>query len=1401
MNLRNAGEYNIGLDLGTGSVGWAVTDLDGELLHFKGKPTWGSRIFPSADTAAGARTARGQRRRYERRRWRLNLLQSLFGEEMQKVDAEFFIRLNQARLLKEDRAEGHSEYRWPLFNASDFTERDYYKKFPTIYHLRAWLMETNEKADLRLIYLAFHNIVKARGNFLHQDSPGLSAEKADMTSAIEHFCSVLPSWLESIDGDVPDVDNDSYRAKLNDILGNPSSTRRGKQADVQEALGLGKDKAAKDMAKEISNAFVGYKAEFSKIFGEVGETTKFALSDDERVEAYREAVSDEALPLFEALCEVYSSFVLMGILSGGGEPITSGALVNVTGRTISYCKVREFEQYKADLALLKELVRTYAPSKYDEFFRGAFYEGTHKYNPSEAKGYTKYDAKRGGQSYEDFFKDVKKLLDGTDAVTDERYSGMLNGFAEGRFLRRLKTSDNGSIPYQLHLEEMTAIIENQARFYPFLEQEQEKIESLVSFRIPYYVGPLTQKSAAKDKAGKLRFAWAERLPGKEDEPVYPWSWESVIDKNGAAHRFIQRMTSDCTYLMGEPVLPKCSLLYEEFCVLNELNGAKWSADGDKEHRFDYADRVDIINELFREKRSVSFKNVEDWLRRERQWSSAHVFGGQGATKFESSLSSYRFFCKDIFKVDELPERDIPMVETIIRWNTLFEDRSILKEELERHFGPSSDSPRLSAEQIKKICKKRFTGWGKLSQELLDGIKARTDNGPKTIMDIMREGDPAAGARANAMVFMEVLHDERLGFEEIIAERNAAKLPGNELLEVEDIPGSPALRRTVNQATRIVEEIARIAGHAPTNIFIETTREEDPKKKGNRTRRRYDKIKEAVAVFKKESAEFAREDLSQDLLKCKDSFDDERLVLYFMQGGKSLYSDKLLDINRLSEYQVDHIIPQSYTKDDSFENKALVLRSENQRKTDAMLIDPVIRRQMALYWRALHDAELIGDKKFENLMRSKVGENKLKGFIARQLVETSQIVKLTKMMLEDHVPEARVVPIRASLSHELREVNKYYKCREINDFHHAHDALLAAEVGRFLLKRHSAMYDKPIGYTHVVRDFVRKQRAEAKREGRMPGSASFFIASFLRSGFSKETGEVFKDDWDADFECERIRKYLNYKQVFISRMPEETSGAFWDATIYSPRKKGKNLSLRLKKELPTERYGGYSSEEQAFFFIGAGIKGRGGSRKLYFGGVPVNNVQGNIEQLELAQMEKAGLSGAEILREKINKYSLVSQGDDIYYLATLDRVYPARQLAAGARMMEYAETASRFANGEKLTKRQRELMDAGCFTDLYRFIADNMSKLCSKYSTVSAFLYEKAAVYDGLDANEKARLLVGLMKYCSDSTTCKVDLSALGGAKNAGKFKSGFLFSGKDPITFIDQSVTGMFEKRKTIGGL
>ena len=43
--------YYLGLDMGTDSLGWAVTDSSYHILRAKGKDLWGVRLFPAAETS------------------------------------------------------------------------------------------------------------------------------------------------------------------------------------------------------------------------------------------------------------------------------------------------------------------------------------------------------------------------------------------------------------------------------------------------------------------------------------------------------------------------------------------------------------------------------------------------------------------------------------------------------------------------------------------------------------------------------------------------------------------------------------------------------------------------------------------------------------------------------------------------------------------------------------------------------------------------------------------------------------------------------------------------------------------------------------------------------------------------------------------------------------------------------------------------------------------------------------------------------------------------------------------------------------------------------------------------------------------------------------------------------
>lgn len=1369
MNLRKVESYQIGLDIGTGSVGWAVLDEAGDICRFKGKPTWGSRVFPSAQTAADTRVHRGQRRRYDRRRQRLDLLQEFFAEEMAKVDPEFFVRLNQARLLPEDRDPVHAAYRWPLFNDDSFTEVDYYKEFPTIYHLRAYLLEAHEKVDIRLIYLALHNIVKHRGNFLYQDNPTLSAKNANMEIAVKQLRQMLEAWCDG-----HDIECTCNEAELAKVLGDTSLRPAEKREQVEAALGV--EKEYKKLAKAVSAAMVGYAAEFSHIFFTESDGSKFALSNDEKVEAY--GCPDEGRDLFEALQKVYSSYVLMGILS------------EAQGEMLSVCKVKEYERYGRDLETLKDLVRTYGSERFDEFFRGQFYEGTHDYNPDKAQGYTKYNLGTSKLSHEDFLKEVQKLLTSIGAQADERYAAIERGIEAGTFLRRLKTSDNGTIPYQLHLEEMRAIIERQASYYPFLAQEQDKLESLVTFRIPYYVGPLTQKNAAVDSKGEMRFAWASRKTGMENERIYPWNWEDVIDKDQSAEDFIHRMTGTCTYLKGEPVLARCSLVYEMFCVLNELNGARWTQDGDKNYRFDAADRLGIVEDLFKKRKRVTYETVEKWLAKthgpeggKSMGGAYRVSGGQGEDGFESQLSSHYDFCK-ILEVGELSEADEVMAENIILWSTVFEDRSILKRKIKLAYGD-----RLSDTQIRKLCQKRYTGWGRLSRELLCGVRSKTDNGPKTIMDILLEGDPNHERRMGAaMNLMEILHDDLLEFQSKIDERNRELVLETGGISVDDVMGSPALRRGINQALRIVEEITHIAGKPPAHIYIEVTRDEDSRNKGRRTTSRYKALEVALSSIKKQYGDIYAELKNYD----QRAFDNERLTLYFMQCGKCMYSGKPLDINNLSQYQVDHILPQSYTKDDSFENKVLVYADENQRKLDTLLLDQKLIAHMQGFWRMLRDANLIGEKKFNNLTRTHVDDRLMERFINRQLVETSQIVKQVQQLLQVRYPESDVQPVKAGISHQLRVQCELAKSREVNDFHHAHDAYLACQVGRFILYRHSDVYNEPVKMAAVVKKFIKKQAEEYRRSREMPGSAGFIVSSFLTPGFDVETGEIFRDAWDADFEIDRIKRCFDYKDCFISRMPEETHGSFWDATIYSP-KVGKNLSLPLKKGLDPKKYGSYSREQFAYFFVYEAVKPKKNERVLEFAPVPVRVASAltsnprALEDYACELAEASGLAFERILRRKVYKYQQIIVGGSRLYITGKKEVRNAQQFAF---TQNETELISRIERGEMCAPEE--------LVRLFR-------SLQNKYARFALRLAQQMRVAEledsfvTADQNDQCRVLLSLVSIAAAHTNM-IDLSSVGGSKYSGCMNISYskeLSAGA--VCFIDSSVTGMFERRQTIG--
>lgn len=148
-------DFYVGLDIGTNSIGFAVTDTEYNLIKTRSRDYWGTVLFTEANTAVERRGFRTARRRLARRKFRLSLLEEIFVEEIAKIDFSFFMRLKQSNLKNSDKSEECGRY--ILFNDCNFSDKEFFKTYPTVFHLRRALM-TDEIKDIRLLFLAVHHI-------------------------------------------------------------------------------------------------------------------------------------------------------------------------------------------------------------------------------------------------------------------------------------------------------------------------------------------------------------------------------------------------------------------------------------------------------------------------------------------------------------------------------------------------------------------------------------------------------------------------------------------------------------------------------------------------------------------------------------------------------------------------------------------------------------------------------------------------------------------------------------------------------------------------------------------------------------------------------------------------------------------------------------------------------------------------------------------------------------------------------------------------------------------------------------------------------------------------------------------------------------------------------------------
>ncbi len=1185
--------YYIGLDVGTNSVGWAVTDFNYNILRHRGKDMWGVHLFDEASSAQERRMHRTARRRLERRGERLQLLRELLKNEINAIDPLFFQHLDESKFHLSDRTDARQKY--SIFNDADYTDKNYHAEFPTVYHLRHELMNNaNRKFDLRLIYLAIAHMLKSRGNFLNQNLSSDNIIGSAFDESFDAFVQTVRDILRI------EVSAEKKSGVKDAFLKTRGITRRTEEL-IHNMPIIGDDDDIKQFNKqykELIKLLAGGTVKLSNIFkaqdfseeeddapdidfdalasaisqAEEGDLKKISFSEtdyDENVAPKLEAILGDATDLIESAKQLYDWSVLANIL---GEH-----------HSISEAMRARYDDHHQDLKNLKAIVKQFCPEKMSAIFS----------DQNSTCNYCAWIGKSTGKnnksvcSQEEFYKYLKKIL----PLDAPEASEIKSKIEEQTFLPKLRTSANGVIPYQLHQVELRAILKNAEAHYPFFKQKDEsgltlseKIEKILTFRIPYFVGPLSDQHLY-DKDPQHGHAWIVRNAGMERERILPWNFEKVVNLGECAERFIRRMTDKCTYLPSCDVLPKESLLYSEYMALNQLNNLK--IDGTSIDR----QQKKQLWQLCREQPSVSAKDITTVLHISRDALSGFD------TPLKISLKAYHDFKRILSDVSIDIEQDNVrnFVEACILDITVFGDeKKELRHRLEKRM--SSYGIQLTAASLDKICCLRYKDWGKFSREFLTQIDACFDKSTGEVGSILEALEQTTD---NLMQLLSNNYSYRQKLDEYNeAHGHPIKFTYEDL--VKPLYCSPAVKRAIWRTLAIVKDIKRITKHTPARIFVEMAREEG--EKGKRTTSRKQQLEYLYSELKNDQGVKA---LLQELGTLTDAElrkGKDKLFLYFLQLGRCMYSGTPIDLTELigdkngNKWDIDHIYPRSKVLDDSLENRVLVRKELNHIKGDRNLCETTVVTQNARnLWIMLLKNKLLSREKYDRLTRSTpLTAEDLAGFINRQLVETRQSTKAVCECLRAYFQNNKksesegateIVYSRAGRVSQFRKEFEFGKCREVNDLHHAKDAYLNIVVGNVF---HTKFTTNPA--------FIFKNE-NINVQYKTKNQTGLFQCEIW--GYDKKLLAWNPDHQNGSLQI--VKKWMESSRILYTRYAYEQKGGFYNQNPLKAKDCGPS-QIPLKPSIPcfqdTSTYGGYNNQNNAYFFLVEHSKRKKRIRNIY-----------------------------------------------------------------------------------------------------------------------------------------------------------------------------------------------------------
>lgn len=1381
-------KYNIGLDLRTDGVGWSVTDPAGRLIRRNGKHLFGTVVFEEAASAKERRRYRAQRRQRDRAKVRIDALQNLMAPDVLAEDNAFYIRLDDTSSDREDRAAKNLYSTLPdnLFEDGSklvFNKQNGRKSLP-IYEIREELATQHKKADARYVYLAIAHILKHRGYFTETDRLDEESLRAEAAMHLDQYIRYInDQFFMNI---YLDPSGENLLNYLDMLVSEDPGKEDRLNGIIQQDFSAGVKGEA--VMKAVTKLLQGRTVDLSEIFSQKRKRGLISFATLRSIDVY-DRLSDEAADAVQHLEAVYE-------WAHGVDLRT-----HTKHELISTEMSRRYNLHREDLQELKAWFRKYMDA---EAYRAFFH------TDNDDSNYNAYSKSRTGDtcetdkwnhcSQEKFYARLKQIFmsvkgEGRAAaksMLDRMYNAEDGEVIPNGFLPLQRISANSQITNLQQVNELKKIIENQSEYHRSIRENADKIISLCTFRIPYYVGPLKQDE-------KSPFEPWIRYKNNENERIMPWNLSDRVDLAATAEGWIDRATNKCTYLAGEKALPKHSLAYEEYMLLNELNSLRIMYDDpDREvteqHSLagtgvdsvtENAPKKDnkktlspeikdkLIREVFSKQKKNSIVYLCRWLQQNAYHSKRNIRivtrDGVPVEKINASLSAW----VDMEKIlgHDAVEKHRIALEKVIKWSTLYTERSIyvqrLHEEMKEEFTP---------EQLKRMEGLRYSGWGRYSYALLCDPLCNYKGREVSVLEVMRHV---------SQDFMKIYHAREYGFKEKIAERNRRNLDEN--IEYDDVAGlvtSPAMRRTIWTAVRVINEITHYMKGHPDHIFLRNMRENNAKKKllADKNITRYDHLRAYYDAYEKTTGSKIDPDIKATLqsMKGKDMGDTE--YLYLLQLGRCMYSGEKIDLRSPSTYIMDYAVPLYLTSDDTLMNNRVLVKKN--KRLNGMPLSKYTIRNMRPFWETLLGIGMVTRQKFNGLIIEEYTEETYQFFLKNQITENNLLIERMTWLLRNAFPNSIAYGINSRLTDLMRKANDAPRIRDLNDMQQAYDAFLAAHAGAFV-----ARYMPELMNNGGVEQ-IRLKKLEKAGMGDKNGA---FMAAYKKTQDDETAGE---STWTGEKERYKyLRSAYSWHDGFVTRRVKEYTGKFYFETLFRPTPGKEDPFLVSKKGSHKQAYVAYMDVIQYTDKHDAVWK------ELV--SIPAYIAAKNSPSMEMSYIENAlgfdekkGIGNLALLRRKVllNQETVIAGHP--YYLRTAGEWINAKQLYVRPEYIKYVYMSLAMRDPAKEYGRN-DPDDEYMFREAARYLLDKLASQYKIYGKLNKSLEENKDKLLGMPVTD-VMLLIRAMVYSmgTRSERAQPTLKKIKGLQVEGENRLVNKRLRAEAITLVHRSITGLYSVKE-----